>query len=74
LAQLPKSCDTIVHAFSTNSSKLQAAREELCNARSELVTPERLLFDLLEKMCGMVRTHEVGKDMKRAQAQGEEKL
>jgi hypothetical protein len=77
LAQLPKSCDTVVHAFSTNSSKLQAAREELCNTRSELVTPERLieiLFDLLEKMCGMVRTHEVGKDMKRAQAQGEEKL
>jgi hypothetical protein len=76
LAQLPKSCDKRVHAFRTNSSKLQAAQDELYNARSELVTPKGLieiLFNLLEKMGGMVRTH-VGKDIKRAQAQGEENL
>ncbi|KAH1415113.1 hypothetical protein KXX32_000957, partial [Aspergillus fumigatus] len=70
LAELPKTCDTIVDAFSKNSRELKAARDELCNAHSELTILKGLLeilFNLLEKMWATVRTYQMGKDMKEEQ-------
>ncbi|KJK62588.1 hypothetical protein P875_00095204 [Aspergillus parasiticus SU-1] len=74
LAELPKTCDTIVDAFNKNSRELKAARDELCNAQSELTVLKgflEILFNLLEKMWATVRTCQMDKDMKEAQAQGE---
>ncbi|KAH1293664.1 hypothetical protein KXV68_006281 [Aspergillus fumigatus] len=74
LAELPKTCDTIADAFNKNSRELKAARDELCNAQSELTILKGLLeilFNLLEKMWATVRTYQMGKDMKEAEVQGE---
>ncbi|KAH2840968.1 hypothetical protein KXW36_001203, partial [Aspergillus fumigatus] len=54
--------------------ELKAARDELCNAQSELTILKGLLeilFNLLEKMWATVRTYQMGKDMKEAEVQGE---
>jgi hypothetical protein len=75
LAELPKTCDTIVNAFGKNSRELKVARDELCNAQSELTILKGLLeilFTLLEKMWATVRTYQMGKDRKEAQVQREE--
>jgi hypothetical protein len=75
LAELPKTCDIIVDAFSKNSRELKAARDELCKAESKLTILKGLLeilFNLLEKMWATVRTYQMGKDMKEAQVQREE--
>ncbi|PKX93542.1 uncharacterized protein P174DRAFT_430547 [Aspergillus novofumigatus IBT 16806] len=74
LAKLPKTCNTIIDAFSKNSRELKAAQDEVCNAQSELTILRgllKILFNLLEKMWAMVRTYYMGKDMKEAQVQGE---
>ncbi|KAH2988343.1 hypothetical protein KXW58_006120 [Aspergillus fumigatus] len=74
LAELPKTCDKIVEAFNKNSRELKAARDELCNAQSELTIVKgllKILFNLLEKMWAMVQTYQMGKDMKDVQVQGE---
>jgi hypothetical protein len=74
LAELPKTCDTIVGAFNKNSRELKAARDELRNAQSELTILKGLLeilFNLLEKMWATVRTYQMGKDMKESQVQGD---
>lgn len=74
MAKLPKSCDTIVDAFTKNSRELKAAQDELRNAQSKLTNLKgllKILFNLLEKMWATVRTYEMGKDMRGAQVQGE---
>lgn len=74
LAELPRSCDTIVDAFTRVSRELKEAREELLDVHSERTTLKSILeivFNLLEETWAMIQAHGIGRDMKTAGVQRE---